>query len=85
MDAREELSASLGVSKQAVSQVIDVLVNRGLLDRNTDPSDRRRITVGLTERGHEVVTAIWQGTEAISTASWRPGCRPRRSRRCGRG
>ena len=64
-DAREELPAGLGVSKQAVSQVIDVLVNRGFLDRNTDPSDRRRITLRLTERGHEVVTAVWQGTEAV--------------------
>jgi DNA-binding MarR family transcriptional regulator len=64
-DAREELPATLGVSKQAVSQVIDVLVNRGFLDRDTDPSDRRRITLRLTERGHEVVTAVWQGTEAV--------------------
>ncbi len=44
-DAREELAAGLGVSKQAVSQVIDGLVNRGFLDRTTDPSDRRRITL----------------------------------------
>jgi DNA-binding MarR family transcriptional regulator len=62
---REDLPAGLGVSKQAISQVIDVLVNRGYLDRSADQSDRRRITLELTQRGHEVVAAVWLGTEAI--------------------
>jgi DNA-binding MarR family transcriptional regulator/catechol 2,3-dioxygenase-like lactoylglutathione lyase family enzyme len=60
-----DLPTGLGVSKQAVSQAIDVLVNRGYVDRSPDPSDRRRITLELTERGHEVVAAVWRGTEAI--------------------
>jgi DNA-binding MarR family transcriptional regulator len=63
--AREELPAGLGVSKQAVSQVIDVLVTRGYLERHPDSSDRRRVMLELTERGHEVVAAVWRGTEAI--------------------
>jgi DNA-binding MarR family transcriptional regulator len=62
---RAELPAGLGVSKQAVSQVIDVLVNRGYLDRRPDDSDRRRVVLELTERGHHVVEAVWRGTEAI--------------------
>jgi DNA-binding MarR family transcriptional regulator len=60
-----DLPAGLGVSKQAVSQVIDILVNRGYLERSPDPSDRRRIMLELTDRGHEVVTAVWRGTAAI--------------------
>jgi DNA-binding MarR family transcriptional regulator len=62
---RAELPAGLGVSKQAVSQVIEVLVNLGYLDRRPDGSDRRRVVLELTERGHEVVEAAWLGTEAI--------------------
>lgn len=62
---RGDLPASLGVSKQAVSQVVDVLVNRGYLDRSPDRADRRRITLELTERGHEVVGAVGRGTDAI--------------------
>ena len=62
---RADLPAGLGVSKQAISQAIDVLVNRGYLDRSADQSDRRRITLELTDRGHEVVAAVWLGTEAI--------------------
>jgi DNA-binding MarR family transcriptional regulator len=64
-EPRDDLPAGLGVSKQAVSQAIDVLVTRGYVDRSPDPSDRRRITLELTERGHEVVAAVWRGTEAI--------------------
>jgi DNA-binding MarR family transcriptional regulator len=62
---RAELPTGLGVSKQAVSQVIDVLVTRGYLDRHPDGSDRRRVVLELTERGHEVAAAVWRGTEAI--------------------
>jgi DNA-binding MarR family transcriptional regulator len=64
-ESRENLPAGLGVSKQAVSQVIDILVNRGYVERNPDPSDRRRIALKLTDRGHEVVAAVWRGTEAV--------------------
>jgi DNA-binding MarR family transcriptional regulator len=64
-EPRDDLPAGLGVSKQAVSQAIDILVNRGYVDRSPDPSDRRRITLELTERGHQVVAAVWRGTETI--------------------
>ena len=38
---RQDFPAELGVTKQAVSQAIDVLVNRGYLTRSADPGDRR--------------------------------------------
>jgi DNA-binding MarR family transcriptional regulator len=62
---RQDLPTGLGVSKQAVSQVIDVLVNRGYLTRNPDPGDRRRISLELTGRGHEVVDAALHGVEDV--------------------
>lgn len=62
---RQDLPAGLGVSKQAVSQVIDALVNRGYLTRNPDPSDRRRISLELTGRGQEVVDAVLRGVEDV--------------------
>ncbi len=42
---------TLGVSKQTGGQLVDTLVIRGYLDRSPDPDDRRRLRVGLTERG----------------------------------
>lgn len=62
---RQDLPTGLGVSKQAVSQVIDVLVNRGYLTRSPDPGDRRRISLELTGRGHEVVDAALHGVEDV--------------------
>jgi len=62
---RQDLPAGLGVSKQAVSQVIDVLVNRGYLTRGPDPGDRRRISLELTGRGQEVVDAALRGVEDV--------------------
>lgn len=62
---RQDLPAELGVTKQAVSQVIDVLVNRGYLTRRPTPGDRRRVDLELTDRGLEVVEAVLRGVEAI--------------------
>ena len=49
-----ELGRWLGVSKQAVSQLLDTLVLRRYIARTTDIDDRRRIQLALTERGREV-------------------------------
>lgn len=46
-----QLIDELGVSKQAAGQLVDTLVLRGYLDRAVDPTDRRKLTVTLTERG----------------------------------
>src|SRR5271169_3203033 len=45
------LVKELKLSKQAAGQLVDTLVLRGYLRRETDEADRRRFTVALTERG----------------------------------
>jgi len=50
--------SGLGVSKQAAGQLVDTLVTRGYLDRDTDPDDRRRLTISLTERGQAAAAVI---------------------------
>ena len=62
---RQDLPAELGVTKQAVSQVIDILVTRGYLTRSPDPEDRRRVVLELTDQGHDVVQAARRGVEAV--------------------
>src|SRR5580704_5133910 len=49
---RHDLPSELGVTKQAVSQVIDLLVNRGYLEREPD-------------RGDHAVAAVLRGVEAV--------------------
>ncbi len=62
---RQDLPSELGVTKQAVSLVIDVLVNRGYLERHPDPGDRRRVVLELTGQGQQVVDATVRGVEAV--------------------
>jgi len=63
--APPDLPADLGVTKQAVSQAIDAMVNRGFLHRGPDPDDRRRITLELTDRGRQAAEAAGRGVEAV--------------------
>ncbi|HMH90069.1 MAG TPA: MarR family transcriptional regulator [Streptosporangiaceae bacterium] len=62
---RPDLTAALGVTKQAVSQVTETLVSRGYLERSPDPEDRRRVALELTERGRLVVEAVARGVAAV--------------------
>ncbi len=62
---RQDLPSDLGVTKQAVSQLIDTLVSRGYLERSPDPDDRRRIALELTELGKQIVAAVLRGVEAV--------------------
>ena len=48
------LGGRLGVSKQAVSQLLDSLVLRGYVERSIDTADRRRMRLALTDRGKDV-------------------------------
>jgi DNA-binding MarR family transcriptional regulator len=60
--------ASLGLSKQMASQLIDTLVLREYLERRNDPVDRRRMEVRLTARGRSAAIAIQTAIGAIDTA-----------------
>lgn len=63
-----DVVASLGLSKQAASQLIDTLVLREYLERRIDPEDRRRMAVRLTNRGRTAALAIRRATDAIELA-----------------
>jgi len=53
-----ELIAQLQLSKQAAGQLVDTLVTRGYLQRDVDGTDRRRLTVGLTDRGRDAARVL---------------------------
>jgi DNA-binding MarR family transcriptional regulator len=50
-------------SRSAVSKAVDILVNKGLVFRQQDPTDRRNIPLALTEEGQRVIAAIYDETE----------------------
>jgi DNA-binding MarR family transcriptional regulator len=60
-----DLTRELGISKQAVSQLIDTMVMRGYLERTVDSEDRRRMLIGLTPRGEAAATVSWQAATAV--------------------
>jgi DNA-binding MarR family transcriptional regulator len=60
-----DVVASLGLSKQAASQLLDTLVLREYLERRNDPEDRRRMGVRLTVRGRTAAIAIQTAIDAI--------------------
>lgn len=59
------LIQDLRISKQAAGQLVDTLVMRGYLERQTDPDDRRRLVVRLTERGAEAAAIQGRARDAV--------------------
>lgn len=53
-----DLTELLGTSKQAVSKLVDAMVEIGYVERRTHPDDARAKTVQLTERGHRLLAAV---------------------------
>jgi DNA-binding MarR family transcriptional regulator len=59
------VAKDFGISKQAASKLVDTLVIRDYVERGTDPVDRRRLTLELTERGREAADIGWAASERI--------------------
>jgi DNA-binding MarR family transcriptional regulator len=53
-----ELVVEMGVSKQAISKLVDSLVELGFVVRLSNAADRRRTNLVLTDRGRDAVTVI---------------------------
>jgi len=53
-----ELSAFLRVSSPTVTQMVNVLEARGLVERSADANDRRVVRIRLTEMGRKAVDAV---------------------------
>jgi DNA-binding MarR family transcriptional regulator len=62
-----EMIRTLGVTRQAASQLIDTLVLRGYLTREVNPQDRRRMNIVLTERGRAAAAEIRAGIDEVET------------------
>ena len=53
-----DLAARVGVSKQAVGQLVDDLAAHGMVERVSDPDDKRARRIRFSRRGH---AALLQG------------------------
>ncbi len=64
-----DLADGANVSTAALSQMIDRLVQQGLLDRTENPIDRRRKAIGVTARAR----ALLRKLEAARSADYEAG------------
>ncbi len=64
-----ELAEIIGVTKSAMTQLIDVLVQHDYVERVSDPRDRRAVLIRRTERGWAVNRIARQVVESVQ-AEW---------------
>lgn len=60
-----DLGRRMGISKQAISQLLDTLVMRGYVERSTDTVDRRRTKLRLTPRGASASSVCREAVDQI--------------------
>ncbi len=53
-----ELAKNLGVSRAAITGLIDGLVKQDYVRRSHDETDRRQVSIALTEQGKNFITAL---------------------------
>jgi DNA-binding MarR family transcriptional regulator len=59
-----DLADDLGISSPAASKMVDLLVERGLVERAGVEGDRRRIALALTRGGRDLMRQARQALEA---------------------
>jgi DNA-binding HxlR family transcriptional regulator len=60
----EEFQSTLGIARNILSNRLGRLVEHGILRREPDPTDRRRVAYRLTEKGRELLPVL------ISLRQW---------------
>lgn len=59
-----ELAIAKNISRPAISQAVDVLVNKGLLTRTQSASDRRYVELTLTQEGYSLLDTVFKETRS---------------------
>lgn len=57
-----ELAEAKNISRPAISQGVNALVNKGLIVRAPDPLDRRHVQLALTDSGDVLLDTIFKDT-----------------------
>lgn len=57
-----ELATAKNISRPAISQAVDILVNKGLLTRVQSTQDRRYVELALTDEGNHLLDTVFKET-----------------------
>jgi DNA-binding MarR family transcriptional regulator len=60
MKSVSELAVEKQISRSAISQAVDLLVDKGLITRKQSIEDRRYVQLELTQNGDELLNSIFQ-------------------------
>jgi DNA-binding MarR family transcriptional regulator len=55
-----EIASQLGISMATATGVIDRMVERGIVVRESDPNDRRIVLCRVSPEGERTVSGLWQ-------------------------
>lgn len=64
--SQRQLAAALGVSEPMVVEVIDGLLDRGLVSRERNPADRRSYRLSLTDEGRTTLAQAESAVRAVA-------------------
>lgn len=59
-----EAAEHIGLTLPSASRLVDGLVDRGLVRRRTSATDRRRVTLGATPKGRNLMESVRAGAQA---------------------
>ncbi|MRR16281.1 MAG: MarR family transcriptional regulator [Deltaproteobacteria bacterium] len=63
-----ELSRALGLDKSAITGLVDRLAGKGLVERRALPSDRRSMSIALTDAGRAAAARCLKITKEFNSA-----------------
>jgi DNA-binding MarR family transcriptional regulator len=61
-----DIAVTLGVSTATATGVMDRMVERGIVTRESDPGDRRIVLCRMSPQGERMVSGLWQAWMARS-------------------
>jgi len=59
-----DLATAKNISRPAISQAVDLLVNKGLITRTQSTEDRRFVELKLTDSGNALLDTVFKETRA---------------------
>lgn len=63
-----DLGTTLGMDTGTITPLLKRLQSCGMVTRNRDPEDERRVIIDLTPAGHAIKDEVWSVTDKIKSA-----------------
>lgn len=63
-----DLGTTLGMDTGTITPLLKRLESCGMVTRNRDPEDERRVIIDLTPSGHAIKDAVWSVSDKIKSA-----------------